>query len=155
MTIISIINKNNRWKELDGRNRKVGSRTKRGKTTEPMLKGQSETDLVTAKKRKTKKQKRGTGHLFLFCTSENLGKKSTTRCISNCSGIWGIGRISYCYTGSIGEGALHVSYCSTGPWLAERLLSGPLLGSARCWLLQPGAHSSAISSLKSKNKKQT
>lgn len=43
------------------------------------------------------------------------------------------------------ESVLHVSYCSTEPWLAGQLLSGPLLGSARCWLLQPVARSSAIS----------
>lgn len=50
------------------------------------------------------------------------------------------------------EGVLHVSYCSMKPWLAGQLLSGPLPGSARYWLLQPGAHSSAISLLKGKNK---
>lgn len=76
--------------------------------------------------------------------------KITTHCISNCSGIRGISRISYCYTCWMGGGGgvLHVSYCSTEPWLAGQLLSGPLPGSARYWLLQPEAHSSAISLLR-------
>lgn len=51
-----------------------------------------------------------------------------------------------------GGGVLHVSYCSTEPWLAGQLLSGPLPGSARCWLLQPEPHSSAISLLRGKSK---
>lgn len=101
-------------------------------------------------------QKEGGGAQGIFScfANQRVGDKSTTHCISNCGGIQGIGRISYCYTGWLveGEGVLHVSYCSTEPWLAGQLLSGPLPGSARCWLLQPEPHSSAISLLKGKSR---
>lgn len=74
--------------------------------------------------------------------------KSTIHCISNCSGIRGIDRISYCFTGWLGTAVLQVSYCNKGPWLAGQLPSSPLPGYAHYWLLQPEAPSSAISLLK-------
>lgn len=96
----------------------------------------------------------GAQGIFSHFAIERIGHKSTIHCISNCSGIWAIDHISYCFTGWFGGGGvLRVSYCSKEPWLAGQLLSSPLPGSAHYWPLQPEAHSSAISLLK--GKKQT
>lgn len=50
-------------------------------------------DFATAKRR------RGTQGIFSCFADQRIGDKSTTHCISNCGGIQGIGRISYCSTG--------------------------------------------------------
>lgn len=78
---------------IDRYNNQGASRSSGGKEAEPheQISVMALTSLL--------QKEEGVRAFFSCFADRGNGERSTTHCISNCSGIWGTGHISYCYKG--------------------------------------------------------